>query len=77
MQGLKPFEDRLYLPEATLLADPSWFGFVISVREGSGFTRNELTSYLEQNGIETRNLFSGNLTRQPAYMEIERRQVES
>ncbi len=75
MQGLKPFEDRLCLPEATRLADPSWFGFVISVREDSGFTRNELTSYLEQNGIETRNLFSGNLTRQPAYMDIEKRQV--
>jgi len=73
--GLKPFEDRIILPEATPDSDPSWFGFVISVRPGAGFTRNELTGYLEQAGIETRNLFSGNLTRQPAYLDIPKRVV--
>jgi CDP-4-dehydro-6-deoxyglucose reductase, E1 len=73
--GLKRYEDRLILPEATPGSDPSWFGFLISVRPGAGFTRNELTGYLEQNGVETRNLFSGNLTRQPAYIGIEKRQV--
>jgi len=73
--GLKPFEDRIILPEATPASDPSWFGFVISVRPGARFTRNELTGYLEQAGIETRNLFSGNLTRQPAYLDIPKRVV--
>jgi CDP-4-dehydro-6-deoxyglucose reductase, E1 len=72
---LKPFEDRIILPEATPDSDPSWFGFVISVRPGARFTRNELTGYLEQAGIETRNLFSGNLTRQPAYLDIPKRVV--
>ena len=75
LKGLRQFEDRLLLPEPTPHSDPSWFGFVISVRKDSGFTRNELSTYLEQNGIETRNLFSGNLTRQPAYADIEKRQI--
>ncbi|OPY81369.1 MAG: DegT/DnrJ/EryC1/StrS aminotransferase family protein [Syntrophorhabdus sp. PtaU1.Bin153] len=73
--GLKRYEERLILPEATAESDPSWFGFLISIRPGAGFTRNDLTGHLEQNGIETRNLFSGNLTRQPAYINIRKRQV--
>jgi len=74
-EGLKPYEERIVLPEATPESDPSWFGFVITVREGAGFTRNELTGYLEQNGIETRNLFSGNITRQPAFLDVAEAQV--
>jgi CDP-4-dehydro-6-deoxyglucose reductase, E1 len=73
--GLKHYEERIVLPEATPGSDPSWFGFIITVREGAGFTRNELTAYLEQNGIETRNLFSGNVTRQPAFLNVPKRQV--
>ncbi|OPY04358.1 MAG: UDP-4-amino-4-deoxy-L-arabinose--oxoglutarate aminotransferase [Syntrophorhabdus sp. PtaB.Bin184] len=72
---LKRYEEHLILPEATAESDPSWFGFLISIRPGTGFTRNDLTGHLEQNGIETRNLFSGNLTRQPAYINIRKRQV--
>lgn len=72
---LKRYEEHLILPEATAKSDPSWFGFLISIRPGTGFTRNDLTGHLEQNGIETRNLFSGNLTRQPAYINIRKRQV--
>lgn len=74
-EGLKPFDERIILPEATTGGDPSWFGFIISVRKNAGFTRNQLTGYLEAHGIETRNLFSGNLTRQPAYLNIKRRQA--
>jgi CDP-6-deoxy-D-xylo-4-hexulose-3-dehydrase len=74
---LEPYQDRLLLPFATLNSDPSWFGFVITVREDAGFTRNELTRFLETNRIETRNLFSGNLLRQPAFMDIEHRVVGS
>jgi CDP-6-deoxy-D-xylo-4-hexulose-3-dehydrase len=72
---LKPYEDRLILPQATRNSDPSWFGFVITVREQAGFTRNDLTHFLEANRIETRNLFGGNLLRQPAFMDIEHRVV--
>ena len=72
---LEPYQDRLILPHATPNSDPSWFGFVLTVREEAGFTRNELTRFLETNRIETRNLFSGNLLRQPAFMDIEHRVV--
>jgi CDP-4-dehydro-6-deoxyglucose reductase, E1 len=72
---LEPYEERLLLPHGTPFSDPSWFAFVITIREGAGFTRNELTSFLETNRIETRNLFGGNLLRQPAFMNIEHRTV--
>ena len=72
---LKPYEDRLILPKATPNSDPSWFGFVITVHGDTGFSRNDLTRFLEANHIETRNLFSGNLLRQPAYKDIEHRVV--
>ncbi len=72
---LRQYEDRLILPEATKHSDPSWFGFVISVRNDSGFARNDLTRFLEFNRIETRNLFSGNLLRHPAFEGIEHRVV--
>jgi CDP-6-deoxy-D-xylo-4-hexulose-3-dehydrase len=72
---LESYQDRLILPHATPNAEPSWFGFVITVRDKAGFTRNELTRFLEANRIETRNLFSGNLLRQPAFKDIEHRVV--
>ncbi|MGV8059913.1 MAG: lipopolysaccharide biosynthesis protein RfbH [Smithellaceae bacterium] len=72
-QILNPFEDRLILPIATANSDPSWFGYVITVRERAGFTRNDLTTFLEVNHIETRNLFSGNLLCHPAYQEVPHR----
>ena len=68
---LLPFEDRLLLPHAPPNTDPSWFGYVITVREDAGFTRDDLTRFLEANRIETRNLFSGNLLRQPAFVDID------
>jgi CDP-6-deoxy-D-xylo-4-hexulose-3-dehydrase len=64
-EGLRELEDVLILPQATKGADPSWFGFLITVREQSPFTRNQLTRALNQHGVATRNLFSGNLVRQP------------
>jgi CDP-6-deoxy-D-xylo-4-hexulose-3-dehydrase len=70
---LRPYEDRLILPRASAHSDPSWFGFVISVREEAGFTRNDITRFLEANRIETRNLFSGNLLRHPAFESIPHR----
>jgi CDP-6-deoxy-D-xylo-4-hexulose-3-dehydrase len=75
LEALRPYEDRLVLPIAPPNTDPSWFAFVITVREDAGFTRADLTGYLEANRIETRGLFSGNLLRHPAFESIERRVV--
>jgi CDP-6-deoxy-D-xylo-4-hexulose-3-dehydrase len=72
---LAPYADRLLLPQALPNSDPSWFSFVITVRPNAGFTRDELTRFLEVNRIETRNLFSGNLLRHPAFENIECRIV--
>ncbi|MBD2310982.1 lipopolysaccharide biosynthesis protein RfbH [Desertifilum sp. FACHB-1129] len=74
-EGLKPLEEFLILPEATAGSDPSWFGFVISVRKEAPFTRNQLVRYLENRKIGTRLLFGGNLVRQPAYQSISYRVV--
>jgi CDP-6-deoxy-D-xylo-4-hexulose-3-dehydrase len=67
---LRPYEDRLILPKTTEHSEPAWFGFVITVRGDAGFTRNDLTRFLETNRIETRNLFTGNLLCQPAFEGI-------
>ncbi len=75
LEALRAYEDRLLLPHAPANTDPSWFCFVITVREDAGFTRNELTGFLEANRVETRNLFSGNLLRHPAFEDIECRVV--
>jgi CDP-6-deoxy-D-xylo-4-hexulose-3-dehydrase len=68
--ALEPLSDRLILPEATPGSDPSWFGFPITVRDGSGISRDAVTGWLESHGIATRLLFGGNLTRQPAYQGV-------
>ena len=64
-ERLKSCEEFLQLPEATPDSDPSWFGFPITIKEGSPVSRLDLTTYLDQNKIGTRLLFAGNLTRQP------------
>ena len=74
-EGLAPYEDYLILPEATPETDPSWFGFILTVREDAPFTRNDIVAHLEQRRIVTRLLFGGNLTRQPAYEDVDFRVV--
>lgn len=65
---LADLSTHFILPEFGHAAKPSWFGFVLSVRNNAPFTRNEIVRWLDENKIGTRNLFGGNLTRQPAYI---------
>ncbi len=67
MTGL---EDQFILPEATENSDPSWFGFLLTVREGAGFTRDRIVNLLEGKGIQTRMLFAGNLIKHPCFDEM-------
>lgn len=74
-EGLQPYEPYFLLPQATPNSDPSWFGFLLTVREDAPFSRNALVRYLDERRIATRLLFSGNLTRQPAYQNVPYRVV--
>jgi len=64
--GLKDLE-QLHLVETQPNSDPSWFGFMMTLKDGVNFTRNELVEFLEANKIQTRNLFAGNMTRHPMF----------
>lgn len=56
------------LPKATEGSDPAWFAFIVTLKEGTPFTRDEITRHLNANLIETRNLFAGNMSKQPAFV---------
>jgi CDP-6-deoxy-D-xylo-4-hexulose-3-dehydrase len=73
--GLARFGEHLQLPVATPRSEPSWFGFLLTLADGTPFTRNELVGWLESKRVATRLLFGGNLLRQPAYRDIEHRVV--
>ena len=68
--GLEDLADRFKLPEATSNSEPSWFGFLLTVTENAGFTRDEVVAHLENNGIQTRMLFAGNLIKHPCFDEM-------
>jgi CDP-6-deoxy-D-xylo-4-hexulose-3-dehydrase len=68
--GLKDLQDKIILPEPEKNSKPSWFGFLITIKEGNEKSRVELAKYLESNKIQTRNLFAGNLTKHPAFDEM-------
>ncbi len=67
LQSLEPFEDVLILPRSEAGAEPSWFGFPITVRADAPFTKNDFVAFLEERKVATRSLFGGNLLRQPAW----------
>ena len=66
-QELSGLQDYLILPHVADKCIPSWFGYLISVKPNAPFTKQEMVPYLEQNGIGTRNLFAGNILRQPVF----------
>ena len=66
--ALSPAEDKLILPEPCENADPSWFGFLLTCREG--VAREKLVRFIEQKGVQTRMLFAGNLTKHPCFDEL-------
>lgn len=72
---LNGLDDCLILPKIHEKAKPSWFGFPITVKDGQGFSRNDLRDYLEAKKIGTRMLFAGNLTKQPLYENVKYRIV--
>ena len=74
---MKPLEEHFILPKATPNSDPSWFGFMLTVRPESKISRNELVQYLEANKIGTRLFFGGNMLKQPAYQNINFRTIGS
>lgn len=69
-KALEPVADKLILPEPAENSEPSWFGFLISIKEGSELDRNALTKYIEEHNIQTRLLFSGNLIKHPCFDQI-------
>ena len=68
--ALKSASDRLIMPAPAENSDPSWFGFLITVKPESGLDRNRITQYLENHNIQTRLLFSGNLIKHPCFDQI-------
>ena len=67
-KALEGLEDRLILPEAAPNSRPSWFGFLITCKEGTD--RNQVVQYVESRGVQTRMLFAGNLIKHPCFDEM-------
>jgi len=74
---LKEFEDYFILPKATENSEPSWFGFLLTIKDSAKINRTKFMQYLNDNGIGTRLLFGGNLIKQPYFIDygIKYRQI--
>lgn len=70
-EQLQDLQEYFVLPEITPHSRPSWFGFMLTVREDAKKSRDEITAYLEKYGIQTRALFAGNITRHPCFESLE------
>ncbi len=68
--NLEKYSDKIILPTHADNADPSWFGFLICVKDDAGFTRDEMVAHLEKHNIQTRMLFAGNLIKHPCFDEM-------
>lgn len=68
--GLDDMKDYYILPEKEKSSEPCWFGFILTVKPESGKNRNEIVKFLEDNNIQTRNLFAGNITRHPCFEQF-------
>lgn len=69
-KALNDASDKLILPEPAEHSEPSWFGFLISIKPESGLKRNDVTRYIEEHNIQTRLLFSGNIIKHPCFDQI-------
>ena len=72
-EQLDELSDKIVLPEKNEKSEPSWFGFLMTVKDNAGFTRDEIVKYLENKNIQTRNLFSGNFIKHPCFDEMRNR----
>jgi CDP-6-deoxy-D-xylo-4-hexulose-3-dehydrase len=72
LNSLKKFEKYFIFQKPLENTEPSWFGFLITIRDHCPFSRNEIVTFLESRGIQTRNLFAGNLLKQPCFESLKR-----
>lgn len=72
---LQQYERSFHLPESLPKADPAWFAFPLTIREGAKFTRRQLVSHFTKENIEVKLMFAGNIARQPAYEGVPMRKV--
>ncbi|HPS72241.1 MAG TPA: lipopolysaccharide biosynthesis protein RfbH [Bacteroidales bacterium] len=63
------YPEYFILPQKTEHSDPAWFAFIVTIKENAPFSRNQITQHLNNSLIETRNLFAGNMTKQPAFID--------
>lgn len=68
--GLADLSGKFILPEPAKNSDPSWFGFLLTIKDGSGFSRKQIVNHLENSGIQTRMLFAGNILKHPCFNEM-------
>jgi CDP-6-deoxy-D-xylo-4-hexulose-3-dehydrase len=66
-EALQPVSDKILLPKTTPGSEPSWFCYLMVLRDNCGFNRNDIVRYLEKNNIQTRTFFAGNLVRHPCF----------
>src|SRR5207248_2287086 len=72
-EALAPLRDRIVTPRALPGADPSWFGYFLTLRDGDAAERRRLQLHLQERRIDSRLVLAGNLTRQPGYLGLEHR----